>query len=160
MYHCQPVKSKYFENSVKMVLTSQKAWIVDRPRIVDLISSPILIPFIISHKLFPLFKPVTVNKIPWKTTNKSCFSHCWLIMVKDALLDMSHKCKNCCNIYLEGHAHILARGNSSSQPFSDSPGKVEELAESMPVILLFLLKRKNRFMRKEWAPIQILEWLG
>ena len=55
---------------------------------------------------------------------------------------------------------ISARGNSSSQPFSDSPGKVEELAESMPVILLFLLKRKNRFMRKEWAPIQILEWLG
>ena len=55
---------------------------------------------------------------------------------------------------------ISARGNSSSQPFSDSPGKVEELAESMPVILLFLLKRKNRFMRKEWAPIQILERLG
>ena len=55
---------------------------------------------------------------------------------------------------------ISARGNSSFQPLSDSPGKVEELAESMPVILLFLLKRKNRFMRKEWAPIQILEWLG
>ena len=160
MYHCQPVKSKYFENSVKMVLTSQKAWIVDRPRIVDLISSPILIPFIISHKLFPLFKPVTVNKIPWKTTNKSCFSHCWLIMVKDALLDMSHKWKTVAT-FIWRVMLISARGNSSSQPLSDSPGKVEELAESMPVILLFfLLKRKNRFMRKEWAPIQILEWLG
>ena len=79
--------------------------------------------------------------------------------MNDALSGMSHKCKNCCNIYLEGHAHI-SQENSSSQPLSDSPGQVEELAESMPVILLFLLKRKNRFMRKEWAPIQILEWFG
>lgn len=111
MNHCQPVKSKYFANSVLIiiVLTSQKAWIVDRPRIVHLISSPVHIPCIISNKLFPLFKPVTVNKIPWKTTNKSCFSHCWLIIVKDAISGMSHKCNNCCNIYLEGHAHISQR---------------------------------------------------
>ena len=158
MNHCQPVRSKYFENSVKIVLTSQKVWIVDRPRIVHLISSPVHIPCIISNKLFPLFKPVTVNKIPWKTTNISCFSHCWLLW---------KMLSRACHINIKTVATFIwrvmlisARGNSSFQPLSDSPGKVEELAESMPVILLFLLKRKNRFMRKEWAPIQILEWLG
>ena len=39
---------------------------------------------------------------------------------------------------------ISARENSSSQPFSDSPGKVEELAESMPVILLFFFTKKEK----------------
>lgn len=43
---------------------------------------------------------------------------------------------------------ISARGNSSSQPFSDSPGKVEELAESMPVILLFFTKKEKQIYEK------------
>lgn len=55
---------------------------------------------------------------------------------------------------------ISARGNSSSQPLSDSPGKVEELAESMPVILLFLLKRKNRFKKRGMSTYPNIRMVG
>lgn len=55
---------------------------------------------------------------------------------------------------------ISARGNSSSQPFSDSPGKVEELAESMPVILLFLLKKEKQIYEKGMGTYPNIRMVG